>query len=217
MFSPFIKKLIEQFTKFPTIGPRTASRFVFYLLKAPKEEVKQLSKTIFELQEKIKTCFFCFNSFEPVSTFASTKVPVVSDNVCQICSNPTRDRTLLCVIEKEIDLIALEKTKKYKGLYFVLGGTITGSTQEALKKIRTQELIKRIKDPVNFHISKANFKEIIIAINPTIEGIATAMYLERMIKPLNKKITRLARGLPSGSELEYADEETLSSALDNRK
>jgi len=198
MNSPIIEQLIKIFSRFPTVGPRTASRFVFYLIQKPKEEVEELIKTIENLKKEIKNCSFCFNPFEG------------EGDLCQICSDKTRNQTLLCLVEKETDLIALEKTRKYKGRYFILGGAISALKQDELKKLRTKDLEERLKN--NLEI-----KEIIIAVNPTTEGEATALYLERMLKPLNIKSTRLARGLPLGGELEYADEETLSQALENRK
>lgn len=201
-YSPSIQKLIEKFSKFPTTGPRTAARFVFYLMKLSKEEVQDLIKSISELQEKVKLCSFCFKPFEP-STGS------VKEELCEICSNPSRDQSLLCIVEKETDLETIEKTKKYQGRYFVLGGTVSKLKKQDVKKLRTNELLERAKNP--------EIKEIIIAVNPTTEGEATALYLERLLKPLNKKITRLGRGLPVGSELEYADEETLGSALEGRK
>jgi len=195
MYPKSIQKLIEKFTKFPTIGPRTAARFVFYLLRIPKEEVSELLKTISELKEKVKTCSFCFNPFEDEE-----------EELCPICRDNSRDRTLLCIVEKETDLISVEKTKKYNGLYFILGDLIDFRKGNE-KLTRQNELTKRTE----------NLKEIIIALNPTTEGIAATLYLEKLLKPLNIKITRLGRGLPVGGELEYADEETLSSALESRK
>ena len=194
MYPKSIQKLIEKFAKFPTVGPRTAARFVFYLLRISKEEVNELLKTISELKEKTKSCSFCFNQFEG------------GGNLCEICSSPTRDKNILCVIEKETDLISIEKTQKYNGLYFILGDLV--DFRKGNKKLtRQNELIKRTK----------NLKEIIIALNPTTEGIAATLYLERLFEPLKIKITRLGRGLPVGGELEYADEETLSSALESRR
>ena len=198
MYPPAIQKLIDLFSKFPTVGPRTAARFVFYLMKRPKEEVEELIKSISNLKSAVKICSFCFNPFEGEA------------DLCSICSNPGRDRTLLCIIEKETDLTPIEKTKKYKGLYFILGGTVSTLKKAEVEKLRTKELAEKIK-------SHPEIKEIIIATNPTTEGEATALYLERLLKPLNKKITRLGRGLPVGAELEYADEETLGSALEGRK
>jgi len=203
MFSPSIQKLIELFSKFPTCGPRTAARFVFYLLKLKKEEVDELLKAISDLKEKVKHCSFCFKTFEPLD-FARGK-----EELCEICSDQRRDKTLLCVVEKETDLVTIEKTKKYPGRYFILGGTLSKLKKEEIKNLRTKELIERVKN--------SGVEEIILALNPTPEGEATLLYLERLLKPLNKKITRLGRGLPVGAELEYADEETLSSALNNRK
>jgi len=197
MYSPQIRKLIDLFSKFPTVGPRTAARFVFYLLGVPKEGIRELTSAISNLKEKVKLCSFCFKSFEG------------EGGLCEICRDPRRDKSLICVVEKEIDMIPIEKTKKYQGLYFILGGTISTLKKEDIKKIKAEELLERAKKP--------EVKEVILALNPTTEGEATLLYLERLLKPLNKKITRLGRGLPLGAELEYADEETLGSALEGRK
>jgi recombination protein RecR len=205
MFGQTIQKLIELFSKFPTVGPRTAARFVFYLIKLKKEELEELLETLTSLKEKVRLCRFCFLPFEE------------EGELCKICQDPTRDRTLLCVVEKETDLGSLEKIKKYKGIYFILGGTVSTLKKEDFEKLRVDQLQKRIKNPAQYGLLDAEFKEIILALNPTTEGEATTLYLERQLKPLNKKITRLGRGLPMGGELEYADEETLRSALDSRK
>jgi recombination protein RecR len=210
-YPPSIQKLIDLFSKFPTVGPRTASRFVFYLMRKSKEEIDELIKSIQQLKEKVKICSFCFIPFEPPSG------TLVGSDLCPICSNPSRDKTLLCIVEKETDLISIEKTKKYNGLYFILGGTVSTLKKTDIEKLRIKELKERIKEPEKFGIGKKEFKEIIIAINPTTEGEATALYLERILKPLRIKISRLGRGLPVGAELEYADEETLKSALEGRK
>ena len=198
MYPPSIQKLIDLFSKFPTVGPRTAARFVFYLLKLSKEEIENLTGTISDLKSAIKICPLCFNPFQS------------EGKLCQICANPSRNKSLLCVVEKETDLISIEKTKKYNGPYFILGGTVSTLKKTDLEKLRTKELEERVKN-------HPEIKEIIIATNPTTEGEATALYLERLLKPLAKKITRLGRGLPVGGELEYADEETLSSALEGRR
>lgn len=207
MFPPTIQKLIEKFSEFPTVGPRTAARFVLYLLKLPQKEFDDFIKSLLEIK-KIKLCNFCFKPYEP----EDSKI-----RLCEICLDPTRNRNLLCIVEKETDLVALEKTRKYKGLYFVLGGNVSRLKKEELKKIRTEELKERIKNPQKFGLLDASFQEILIATNPTAEGEATRLYLERLLKPFNKKITSLGRGLPIGGELEYADEETLSFALEGRK
>jgi recombination protein RecR len=196
MYPSSIQKLIELFSKFPTVGPRTAARFVFYLLGLKKEEAEELTSAISKLRN-VKLCKLCFKSFED------------EGELCEICQNPARDKSLLCIVEKETDLISIEKTKKYQGLFFIFGGTVPVLKKEDKKKLRADELLVRAKKP--------EVKEIIIAVNPTTEGEATILYLERLLKPLNKKITRLGRGLPIGAELEYADEETLGSALEGRK
>jgi len=204
MDSAIIKKLIELFSKFPTVGPRTAARFVFYLIKTPEDKVKELVNTILELKNKIKLCPLCFTPFE-------TKTG--EEKLCPICADPTRDKSILCVVEKEVDLEAIEKTKKFKGKYFVLGGTISGFEKEGEKK-KIEERVEKLINRIN---ENSEIKEIILALNPTTEGQSTALWLQRKLKPFKIKITQLGRGLPVGGELEYADEETLSSALESRR
>jgi recombination protein RecR len=213
MYPKSIQKLIDLFSKFPTVGPRTAARFVFYLMGLSKEEVNDLLKSIIVLKKNVKMCSFCFNPFEPSEVLAKEG----ETNLCKICSNPARDKTLLCIVEKESDLISIEKTKKYNGFYFALGGTASKLKKEEIEKLRTKELIERIKNPAKFGIPNLKIDEVILAINPTTEGEATILYLERLLKPLGIKTSRLGRGLPLGAELEYADEETLGSALEGRK
>ena len=220
MYPSSIQKLIDLFSKFPTVGPRTASRFVFYLLRLSREEVENLISTISELKNNIKICKSCFNPFEP-STRASTELSRMSsgqeDELCQICSNPSRDKSLLCIVGNETDLMSIEKTKKYQGLYFILGGTISALKKTDIEKLRIKELENTIKN-------RSEVQEIILALNSNAEGQTTALYLERSLKPLTSgepdrtiKITRLGRGLPVGAELEYADEETLKAAFEGRK
>jgi len=203
MYPKSIQKLIDLFSKFPTVGPRTAARFVFYLLKLSKEEIGNLISAVAKLKENVKLCKLCFQPFEPSTSSGQ------DGELCEICKNPARDKSLLCIVEKESDLVSIEKIKKYNGLYFVLGGTVSTLRKKDVEKLRLDGLKERAKKP--------EIKEIIIAINPTTEGEATTLYLERLLKPLGKKITRLGRGLPIGAELEYADEETLSSALESRR
>ena len=197
MYPKSIQKLIDLFSKFPTVGPRTAARFVFYLTKLSQEEIKELSSSIDTLKDSIKICPSCFDTFD------------VSENskLCSICSDGGRNKELLCVIEKESDLTTIEKTKMYKGLYFILGGTV-GLKKEDNKNLRIENLKQKIE--------KGNFKEIIIALNPTTEGEATALLIERSLAPYKKTLTRLGRGLPVGGELEYADPDTLESAFNSR-
>jgi recombination protein RecR len=198
MLSKSIQKLVEIFSKFPTVGPRTATRFVFYLSKLPKEEINSLIQELIKFKEKIKICPKCFSPYES------------EGKLCNICLDNQRDHSLLCIVSSEIDLLTIEKTKKYKGLYFVLGGTVSRLRKNDIEKLKIDKLINRLKN-------SPQIKEVILALNPNTEGQTTALYLERKLKPLNKKITRLGIGLPIGGELEYADEETLSLALENRK
>jgi len=181
-----IQTLIEQFSKLPTVGSRTAARFVFYLIHQPKEKAEELIKAIEDLKNKIKICSLCSNSFEG------------EQEICSICSDPKRDKKTICLIEKEVDLETIEKTNKYKGSYFILG-----------ESKNLQKLIERIKNE--------EIKEIILALNPTTEGRRLGLEIQRKLKDLEIKITRLGLGLPVGGELEYADEETLTSALESRR
>jgi len=200
-FMDSIEKLKNIFRDFPTVGPRTASRFVYYLLKLPKNRIDELILAIQELKKNVKLCKFCFNPFEKDGDF------------CEICKNPNRNRNLLCVVEKEADLLSLEVTKKYSGLYFILGGSVAMMRKENIGQLRIEEFKIRIKTN--------SFSEIIVALNPTPEGRATSVLVEQAIKEVGKspvpQITHLAKGLPVGGELEYADEETLESALEGRK
>lgn len=201
MYPQPIKKLIDLFAKFPTVGPRSASRFVFYLLKTQKKEIDEFIESIQNLKEHVKICDFCFNPYSVAD--------VEPKGFCRICSDKTRIRSLICVVEKESDLEALEKTKTYKGLYFILGGTVGQLKKTEIENLPIEELKQRLE---------ANkVQEVILATNLTTEGETTALYLERVIKPLGIKTTRLGRGLPIGGELEYADEETLRNALEGRR
>lgn len=198
MYSKSIQTLIDILSKLPSIGPRTAARLSFFLLKRPKKDIENLSNALLDLKKNIQQCDSCFNFFEPEN----------NEKICKICSDSNRNKKVLCVVEKENDLEVIEKMNKYKGLYFVLGGTISVLNKNT-KRIRDKELKEKIKN-------HSEIKEIIIATNPTTEGKATAMYLEKELKPFKRKITKLAKGLPVGGELEYADEETLLSAFRGR-
>jgi len=204
-----IKRLADLFAKFPTIGSRTANRFVFYLIKQPKEKVDELLRAIEEVKKNIKLCQFCFNPHE--SEYL----------LCNICKNPSRNKQLLCVIEKEADLLSIEDTKRYNGFYFILGGNVSSMKISDVGSLRIQELKERAQNPQKFGLTMVNFSEIIIATNPTQEGKATSILIEKALKEISPspafKITRLAQGLPVGGELEYADEETLESAFEGRK
>jgi len=190
-----LARLIEEFQKLPGIGPRSAQRMAFHLLKMPLAEVKQFSSAILDAKETIKYCRTCFNmsSLDP----------------CEICQDNKRDKTTICVISETKDLLALERTKEYKGLYHVLQGLISPLDGIGPEDLRIRELLERI--------SGQDLSEIILAINPSIEGEATSLYLGKIIKPLGVKVSRIAFGLPIGGDLEYADEITLAKALEGRR
>lgn len=189
-----VQNLIEAFERLPGIGPKTAQRLTYYLLHAPIEEAKTLASAAIGMKEKTKICSICFNIGE--------------EDPCQICSDANRDQTTIMVVENPLDVLALEKAN-YKGLYHVLHGVISPLENIGPSEIHIRELLPRLKD--------GKVKEIILATNPTMEGEATAMYIQRLISPLGITVTRIARGLPVGSDLEYADETTLSRALEGRK
>jgi recombination protein RecR len=189
-----VVRLVEELSRLPGIGPKTASRLTFYLLRAPKEQVKALSQAIGELQEKIVTCEICYN--------------ITEESPCNICRDEERDRSLLCVVEEPLDVIAIERTG-YKGLYHVLGGVISPMEGIGPENLKIAQLLRRLEsEPV---------KEVILATNPSLEGESTAMYILRLLKPLKIKVTRIAHGLPVGGDLEYADQVTLTKALEGRR
>lgn len=189
-----VRNLIEAFERLPGIGPKTAQRLTYHLLHAPIEEAQALAKASLDIKEKIVICETCFNISETSS--------------CEICSDIGRDREILAVVENPLDVLALEKTG-FNGLYHVLHGAISPLDNIGPEELHIREILPRLKDGM--------IKEIILATNPTMEGEATAMYIDRLISPLGIKITRIARGLPVGGDLEYADETTLTRALEGRK
>jgi recombination protein RecR len=188
-----LDKLVDEFSKLPGIGRKTAQRMAFYLLKVSQEEAESLAKAIIQLKQKIRYCSVCFN--------------ITEDDPCWICKDVKRQKEIICVVEEPNDVLALEKTKQYKGLFHVLGGVLSPLNGVGPDDLRIRELILRLKNGV---------KEVIIATNPNVEGEATAIYLSRLIKPLSVRVTRIARGLPAGSDLEYADQVTLINALEGR-
>ena len=194
MYSKSIQNLIGAFRKLPTVGQRTAERFVFYLLKSGKKEVGEITLALKELIDNVKSCETCWDFSD--------------NNPCAICNNKTRDQALLCVVSEPQDIPVLERTGMYNGLYHVLRGLVEPGAEEELNRIKIKELFKRI----------TGSKEIILALNPDLSGETTMLFLEKEIKKINPnlKVTRLARGLPMGSDLQYADEITLGSALKNR-
>lgn len=190
-----LAQLIEFFQKFPGIGPKSAQRMAFHLLKMPLGEVEKFSAILTEAKKSIHYCEVCFN--------------MSASNPCEICTDDRRDRTTICVVAETKDLIAIEKTREYKGLYHVLQGTLSPLDGIGVEDIRIKELINRLSDE--------NIKEIILALSPSVEGEATSLYLSKLLKPFNIKVSRIAFGLPIGSDLEYADEVTLAKALEGRR
>ena len=190
-----INKLIQEFNKLPGVGPKSAQRLAFYLLRAPEEQSKLLAEAILSLKQKITLCSTCFN--------------VTESDPCPICRSDQRDRSKICIVEQPQDILALEHTGIYQGLYHVLHGAISPTEGVGADDIRIRELVNRVQD--------GSVKEVILATNTNLEGEQTAMYLSRVISPLGIKVTRLARGLPFGTELEYADDVTLTRALEGRQ
>jgi len=190
-----IARLIEELNKLPGIGPKSAQRLTYYLLRAPTEEAQALAEAIRAVKEKLTLCSICLN--------------ITDSDPCTICRNEERDHTKICVVEEPIDILPLERTKKYKGLYHVLHGVIAPTDGIGPDDLKVKELLSRLNDGL--------VTEVILATNPNLEGEATAMYLQRLIAPLDIRVTRLARGLPYGGDLEYADDVTLSRALEGRQ
>jgi len=195
MYALPIARLIEEFSKLPGIGKRSAERLAFHILKQPKESVEVFSKTLVEAKEKITFCPLCQSLTDTVP--------------CSICANSKRDKSVICVVENPKDVLAMEKTREFSGVYHVLHGVISPVDGIGPDDIRIKELLLRTKDN--------DVKEIIMATNPSIEGEATAMYISNLFKNFGIKVTRIAHGLPVGGELEYADEITLTRALEGRR
>src|SRR4030042_1968089 len=189
-----VEAVIVEFEKLPGIGPKTAERLTDHLLNAPKEYATQLASAVVDLKEKTTICETCFN--------------ITEVNPCEICSAEGRDKSAIMVVEEPLDVLALEKSRAFKGLYHILGGCIAPLQGIGPEHLRIKELLNRLK--------KGAVKEIILATNPSVEGESTAMYLQKLISPLEIKVTRIARGLPVGADLEYADEVTLSRAVEGR-
>ena len=190
-----IARLIEEFNKLPGIGPKSAQRLTHHLLRSPDEEAKALAEAILTLKEQIKLCSVCFNTTDC--------------DPCRICQDKDRDHSRICVVERPSDIFPLEHTGKYDGVYHVIHGTISPAQGVGPDALRIKELLTRLQDD--------SVVEVIIATNPNVESETVAMYLQQIIKPLGIRVTRLARGLPFGAELEYADDLTLGQALENRR
>lgn len=195
MYSETINKLINEFEKLPGIGHKSAVRLAFYILESPVDVAQNMANTLIDAKNKIKFCSVCYN--------------ITENDPCDICSNKKRDGSVICVVENVKDVVAMEKTHEYKGMYHVLHGSISPMNNITAGDIKIKELLERLKDD--------EIKEVILATNPTIEGEATAMYISRLIKPLGISVTRIAHGIPVGGDLEYTDEITLIKALEGRR
>ena len=190
-----VTALIEEFARLPGIGPKTAQRLTFFILRSPADQARRLAEAITRVKESIISCSICFN--------------ITEVSPCPICSNTQRDHDLICVVEEPLDVLALEKTGVFKGLYHVLHGALSPVEGIGPKDLRIEELMRRVAD--------GHVREVILATNPNYEGEYTASYIAPLLTQHKAKVTRLARGLPIGGDLEYADEETLSRALEGRR
>ena len=194
-YSPSIEKLIESFEKLPSIGHKTAIRLAYHMLDMSDDEIKEFTSSITDAKQKLKYCSICFN---------------ISDtDPCPICSDTKRDQSTICVVEDVRDIMAMERTNEYKGVYHVLHGTISPLNGIGPDEIKIKELLNRIRDN--------EIKEVIIATNPRVEGEATSIYLSKLLKAFNIKVTRIAHGIPVGGDLEYTDEIRLMKAMEGRR
>jgi recombination protein RecR len=190
-----VARLIDALQRLPGIGPKTAQRLTFFLLKRPADEVRELSESLVAVKDKIVYCRTCFN--------------VTDEDPCRLCADPARDARLLCVVEEPNDLLAMERTGEYRGRYHVLLGALSPLDGVGPDDLKVRELLARIE--------AGAVEEVILATNPNVEGEATALYLAKLLRPLVLRVTRIARGLPVGGDLEYADQVTLSKALEGRR
>ena len=194
-----VTKLIDEFKRLPSIGQKSAQRLAFHILRAPEAEVERLIEALREVKQRISECSICNN--------------LTDINPCRFCSLPTRDHSMLCIVEQPYDLVAVEKTRSYKGLYHVLHGSLSPIRGMRPSDLRLDNLLPRLKPENNDGVE---VREVILATNPNTEGEATANYISRLLKPLGLRVTRLAMGMPVGSDLEYVDEVTMDKALTNR-
>lgn len=190
-----LERLIREFAKFPGVGRKTAQRFAFHALKTPAADVEALIDALRELRTQIRPCSICFN--------------LATSEECPICADPRRERTTVCVVEDAVNVLALERTNSYRGVYHVLGGTLSPLKDVGPEDLRIRELLERAQ--------RDGLREVILATSPNVEGEATAVYLARLLKPLNVSTTRLAQGLPAGADLEFTDDVTIQRALENRR
>jgi recombination protein RecR len=191
--SEALQQLIEEFSKLPGIGRKSAQRLALYILKQPREDVVRMARSLVNVKDRIRSCSVCCN--------------ITESDPCAICSSAKRDRTIICVVEEPNDVIALERTSEFRGLYHVLGGSLSPLDGVGPEELKVKELLVRIPHDVT---------EVILAMNPNVEGEATTIYLTRLIKPLGVRVSRIARGIPVGGDLEFTDEATLARALEGR-
>ncbi|HIE53554.1 MAG TPA: recombination protein RecR [Armatimonadetes bacterium] len=194
-YAPPLARLIEELERLPTIGPKSAQRLALYLVQAPSEQVRHLAEALLEVTEKIRTCSLCFN--------------FSVEELCPVCQEERRDWTTICVVADSRDLMAIENTGEYRGVYHVLQGLLSPAEGIGPEDIRIRELVERVKNNT--------VREVILATNPVVEGDATALYIAKLLKPLGVKTTRLALGLPVGGDLDYADRVTIVRALEGRR
>lgn len=195
MYEGIIQSLIDELGRLPGIGPKSAQRIAFHVIQSERSDIERLVEVLRIVRERVKFCLICGNISE--------------ENECVVCRDPRRDATLICVVEESKDIVAIERTREFKGRYHVLGGAISPIDGVGPDQLRIKELLSRLQD--------ANVVEVIIATDPNLEGEATATYLSRLIKPLGVEVSRLASGLPVGGDLEYADEVTLGRAFEGRR
>lgn len=200
MFAEPVQRLIDELSRLPGIGPKSAQRVAFHLLKLSQQEATDLADAIVEVKEKVRLCRICFN--------------VSDQELCEYCRDPRRDPSLVCVVQDPPDIVAIERTREFRGLYHVLQGAISPIEGIRPDDLRISELLERLRNPAQ---QTPPIAEVIVATNPNVEGDATAMYLARLLEPLGVQVTRLASGLPMGGDLEYADEVTLGRALEGRR
>jgi recombination protein RecR len=201
-YPPPLARLIQELSKLPGIGEKTAARLAFHMLKAKRDDVNRLAESIGKLRQEMGLCRQCFG-------FSEVNPESDGDTLCMVCLNPQRAQDTICVVEEPADLIAVEKSQEFKGLYHVLQGTLSPLDGIGPDALRIRELLDRIRS--------GTIHEVIVATNPTVEGEATALYLSKVIKPLGVAVTRIARGLPMGGDLEYIDAVTLGKALEGRR
>ena len=190
-----IARLIQEFSKLPGIGPKSAQRLAYHVLRSPEDEARALAQALTDVKERVILCETCFN--------------ITERSPCSLCDNEQRDRTLICVVEQPLDVLVVERTGGYRGLYHVLHGSLNPIEGVGPEQLRVQELLRRVE--------AGGIVEVIMATNPSLEGEATSMYLQRLLQPFGVRVTRLARGLPSGADIEYMDDLTLSRALEGRQ